>query len=179
LPQCDNIIFIIVSIGLDWQHLEPWTSESGGSGLSEHYLVSYTISSAATNTGSVVVNDVHNLKRQNMNATQTTTITTTQSYYYTYQNNNNAETYGPTFQLYHYNGLRGGALKPFHVVTRLSADKAIGASISLGVASNQATTTGDLKMSFAPSGHLAKSIGWGRYHRVFTRLLIVEQMQNK
>jgi hypothetical protein len=132
-----------------------------------------------TNTGSVVVNDVHNLKRQNMNATQTTTITTTQSYYYTYQNNNNAETYGPTFQLYHYNGLRGGALKPFHVVTRLSADKAIGASISLGVASNQATTTGDLKMSFAPSGRLAKSIGWGRYHRVFTRLLIVEQMQNK
>ena len=41
------------------------------------------------------------------------------------------EKYGNTFQLYHYNGLRGGNLKPFRV-TRLSADEAIGASVPLG-----------------------------------------------
>jgi ubiquitin carboxyl-terminal hydrolase MINDY-3/4 len=40
------------------------------------------------------------------------------------------ERYGRTFQLYHYNGLRGGALKPFRV-TRLSPEEAVGASISL------------------------------------------------
>ena len=45
------------------------------------------------------------------------------------------ETFGRTFPLYHYNGLRGGNLKAFNV-TRLSADEAIGASVSLG-ASNQ------------------------------------------
>ena len=48
------------------------------------------------------------------------------------------EKFGPTFQLYHYNGLRGGNFKAFRV-TRLSADEAIGASISLGV-SNQASS---------------------------------------
>jgi hypothetical protein len=47
------------------------------------------------------------------------------------------ETFGHTFQLYHYNGLRGGNFKAFRV-TRLSADEAIGASISLG-GSNQAS----------------------------------------
>jgi ubiquitin carboxyl-terminal hydrolase MINDY-3/4 len=40
--------------------------------------------------------------------------------------------YGHTFQLYHYNGLRGGNFQPFRV-TRLNADEAIGASIPLGV----------------------------------------------
>jgi len=48
-----------------------------------------------------------------------------------------AEKFGSTFQLYHYNGLRGGNFKAFSV-TRLSADEAIGASISLG-GSNQAS----------------------------------------
>lgn len=41
------------------------------------------------------------------------------------------ETYGDEFQLYHYNGLRGGTMRPFRV-TRLSADEAIGASVALG-----------------------------------------------
>lgn len=45
--------------------------------------------------------------------------------------NNRMEQYGTTFQLYHYNGLRGGNLRCFRV-TRLSADEAIGASVSLG-----------------------------------------------
>ncbi|CAJ1945895.1 unnamed protein product [Cylindrotheca closterium] len=40
------------------------------------------------------------------------------------------EEYGKTFQMYHYNGLRGGNLRCFRV-TRLSADEAIGASVSL------------------------------------------------
>jgi hypothetical protein len=43
--------------------------------------------------------------------------------------------YGHTFQLYHYNGLYGGTLKPFRV-TRMSADEAIGASVSLGASSH-------------------------------------------
>ena len=47
------------------------------------------------------------------------------------------DTFGHTFQLYHYNGLRGGNFKAFRV-TRLSADEAIGASVSLG-GSNQAS----------------------------------------
>jgi hypothetical protein len=42
-----------------------------------------------------------------------------------------AEEYGRTFQLYHYNGLRGGNFTTFQV-TRLSANEAIGASVSLG-----------------------------------------------
>ena len=42
-----------------------------------------------------------------------------------------AETFGRTFSLYHYNGLRGGHFKAFRV-TRLSADEAIGASVALG-----------------------------------------------
>jgi hypothetical protein len=46
-------------------------------------------------------------------------------------NNNRMEQYGTTFQLYHYNGLRGGKLRCFRV-TRLSADEAIGASVALG-----------------------------------------------
>jgi Domain of unknown function (DUF4205) len=44
------------------------------------------------------------------------------------------EQYGQTFQLHHYNGLRGGIFKSFGI-TRLSADEAIGASASLGVSS--------------------------------------------
>lgn len=40
------------------------------------------------------------------------------------------EKFGRTFQLYHYNGLRGGSFKPFRV-TRLSPEEAVGASISL------------------------------------------------
>lgn len=55
----------------------------------------------------------------------------------TNQNTVPAQTFGQTFQLYHYNGLRGGNFKAFRV-TRLSADEAIGASISLG-GSNQAS----------------------------------------
>lgn len=35
------------------------------------------------------------------------------------------EQYGPTFSLYHYNGLRGGILTPFRV-TRLTAEEAVG-----------------------------------------------------
>lgn len=53
------------------------------------------------------------------------------------QNTAPIETFGRTFQLYHYNGLRGGNFKAFRV-TRLSAEEAIGASISLG-GSNQAS----------------------------------------
>jgi len=55
----------------------------------------------------------------------------------TNQSSTPTETFGRTFQLYHYNGLRGGNFKAFRV-TRLSADEAIGASISLG-GSNQAS----------------------------------------
>lgn len=40
------------------------------------------------------------------------------------------EQYGPTFPLYHYNGLRGGTLTPFRV-TRLNAAEAVGVSIGL------------------------------------------------
>ncbi|CAB9503916.1 terminal hydrolase MINDY-3 [Seminavis robusta] len=40
------------------------------------------------------------------------------------------EKFGDTFQLFHYNGLRGGILTPFHV-TRLTAEDAVGASIAL------------------------------------------------
>jgi hypothetical protein len=40
------------------------------------------------------------------------------------------EKYGDSFELYHYNGLRGGLLTPFRV-TRLSAEEAVGASIAL------------------------------------------------
>jgi len=40
------------------------------------------------------------------------------------------EKYGDSFQLFHYNGLRGGVLTPFRV-TRLSAEEAVGASIAL------------------------------------------------
>lgn len=50
------------------------------------------------------------------------------------------EKFGHTFQLYHYNGLRGGNFKAFRV-TRLSADEAIGASVSLGN-HNQASHVG-------------------------------------
>ena len=51
------------------------------------------------------------------------------------QNPTPTEKFGRTFQLYHYNGLRGGRFKAFRV-TRLSADESIGASVSLG-SSNQ------------------------------------------
>ena len=51
------------------------------------------------------------------------------------------EKFGPTFQLYHYNGLRGGNFRAFRV-TRLSADEAIGASISLGVSNQSSHNTG-------------------------------------
>ena len=50
------------------------------------------------------------------------------------------EKFGRTFQMYHYNGLRGGIFKVFRV-TRLSADEAIGASIALA-SSNQSTHNG-------------------------------------
>jgi hypothetical protein len=60
---------------LEWEHLEPWTSESGGSGLSEH-LVTYTISVPTINSTTGVVNDVHTLKRQKTNGTAPTSTTT-------------------------------------------------------------------------------------------------------
>lgn len=46
------------------------------------------------------------------------------------------ESFGKTFRLYHYNGLRGGTrlMKPFHV-TPLSSQEVIGASVSLSGAS--------------------------------------------
>lgn len=51
-----------------------------------------------------------------------------------------AEEYGQTFLLYHYNGLRGGIFKSFEV-TRLSANEAIGASVSLGDSSQTSYAT--------------------------------------
>lgn len=50
------------------------------------------------------------------------------------------EKYGDSFELYHYNGLRGGVLTPFRV-TRLSAEEAVGASIALN-RGNQASSHG-------------------------------------
>ena len=55
--------------------------------------------------------------------------------------------FGNSFQLYHYNGLRGGTFRPFRV-TRLNADEAIGASIPLGSSSHQGVASlggGDLE----------------------------------
>lgn len=40
------------------------------------------------------------------------------------------ETFGNSFRLYHYNGLRGGSLTPFRV-TRLTPEEAVGASVAL------------------------------------------------
>jgi hypothetical protein len=54
------------------------------------------------------------------------------------------EKYGKTFQLYHYNGLRGGALKAFRV-TRMSAEEAVGASISLMGHNTNGSHNGDLE----------------------------------
>jgi hypothetical protein len=54
------------------------------------------------------------------------------------------EKYGKTFQLYHYNGLRGGALKPLRV-TRMSAEEAVGASISLTGHNTNGSHNGDLE----------------------------------
>jgi hypothetical protein len=42
----------------------------------------------------------------------------------------NFEEYGSSFEMYHYNGLRGGTLTPFRV-TRLSASEAVGSSVGL------------------------------------------------
>lgn len=52
------------------------------------------------------------------------------------------ETYGQTYQLYHYNGLRGTFFKAFRI-TRLSADEAIGASVSLGASSHSNAIMGN------------------------------------
>jgi ubiquitin carboxyl-terminal hydrolase MINDY-3/4 len=51
------------------------------------------------------------------------------------------ETYGDTFILYHYNGLRGGALTPFRV-TRLTAEEAVGSSIALNRGNSAQTSAG-------------------------------------
>ena len=58
----------------------------------------------------------------------------------------NFESFGDTFTLYHYNGLRGGILTPFRV-TRLSAEEAVGASIALsrGGTSNHQSGSADLE----------------------------------
>jgi ubiquitin carboxyl-terminal hydrolase MINDY-3/4 len=55
--------------------------------------------------------------------------------------------YGHTFEMYHYNGLRGGKLRQFRV-TRLNADEAIGASVPLGASQHHHTMAsmgGDLE----------------------------------
>ena len=67
-------------------------------------------------------------------------------------NSNKVETFGTTFQLYHYNGLRGGYMKPFRV-TRLSAEEAIGRSVSLG-STNQTQTNGAMGALTAQNGGL-------------------------
>jgi hypothetical protein len=56
------------------------------------------------------------------------------------------ETFGDTFSLYHYNGLRGGTLTPFRV-TRLSAEEAVGASIAMSTVGGAAggAAGGDLE----------------------------------
>lgn len=58
------------------------------------------------------------------------------------------EKYGDSFEMYHYNGLRGGTLTPFRV-TRLSAEEAVGASIALNrgtsSVSNHSGGSGDLE----------------------------------
>jgi ubiquitin carboxyl-terminal hydrolase MINDY-3/4 len=58
------------------------------------------------------------------------------------------EQYGDTFSLYHYNGLRGGILTHFRL-TRLTAEEAVGASISLNrtgvVSSHGSSGTQDLE----------------------------------
>jgi len=59
------------------------------------------------------------------------------------------EKYGDTFNLFHYNGLRGGTLTPFRV-TRLSAEEAVGASIALNRGAGNASShnlggSGDLE----------------------------------
>ena len=55
----------------------------------------------------------------------------------------NFETYGISFPVFHYNGLRGGCLTPFRV-TRLSPEEAVGASIALssGGGSNHVSSGG-------------------------------------
>lgn len=55
------------------------------------------------------------------------------------------EKYGDTFQLFHYNGLRGGTLTPFRV-TRLTAEEAVGESIALNKGNNSHSGgSGDLE----------------------------------
>lgn len=56
------------------------------------------------------------------------------------------ETFGDTFSVYHYNGLRGGTLTPFRV-TRLSAEEAVGASIAMSTlgGAGGGATGGDLE----------------------------------
>jgi len=55
------------------------------------------------------------------------------------------EKYGDSFQLFHYNGLRGGTLTPFRV-TRLTAEEAVGASIALNRGNNSHSGgSGDLE----------------------------------
>ncbi|GAX16108.1 hypothetical protein FisN_3Hh412 [Fistulifera solaris] len=54
------------------------------------------------------------------------------------------ETYGHTFSLYHYNGLRGGVLSPFRV-TRLTPEEAVGASIALSHANGASAQSTDLE----------------------------------
>jgi hypothetical protein len=56
------------------------------------------------------------------------------------------ETFGETFPLFHYNGLRGGSLTNFRV-TRLSPEEAVGASIASesGSGKGGSTKSGDLE----------------------------------
>jgi len=50
------------------------------------------------------------------------------------------EKFGESFQLHHYNGLRGGLLTSFHV-TRLSSQEAVGASVALSSTNAQSALT--------------------------------------
>lgn len=52
------------------------------------------------------------------------------------------ESYGNSFRMYHYNGLRGGTLTPFKV-TRLSPEEAVGASVALSNSTHSSAGTGD------------------------------------
>lgn len=55
------------------------------------------------------------------------------------------ETFGNSFRLFHYNGMRGGSLTPFRV-TRLTAEEAVGASVPLtNAGGNKGAATGDLE----------------------------------
>lgn len=81
------------------------------------------VSGSSTHSGNVIVIDQSDAELDDIPPLEeagATISTATQDF----------PTYGDTFQLYHYNGLRGGSLTPFRV-TRMSSEEAVGASIAL------------------------------------------------